>query len=219
VKDDLLQYIETYGREHKIFYGKRRKVNITKTVETMIYDHRELTEKRLWERTTETQTNPSSIEESLKSRKFATLLDLKTKIVLCAKDFAKNRGRIQKVPLSFCDNCFQYNPDCPCKQDAPTQIVSELPTRYNGGDNAETSVKQIEKPTLEPNKISSTPLRMNWIQEYCFRQLSFSKATDDSYCHKTCKLVDGNRYRACMDVYERFLKGETIDYIAQSSTF
>lgn len=157
---DLLQYIETYGRENKIL-KKNRSVNITKTIETMLREHRTFTEKRLWESVRGTQTNPSSIEKSLKSRKFATLLDPETLIIACAKDFAK-KGKIHKVQLSFCDNCFQRNPQCPCKQDSPTQNVYKPPiptrsVRHNGGDppvsDSTIVSNEIACPMLDGEKI------------------------------------------------------------------
>ena len=53
--------------------------------------------------------------------------------------------------------------------------------------------------------------RVDWIKQYCLRNLRPNQVNDDSYCHDTCKLLDVNRYEACMQLYNEWKQGKHVN--------
>ena len=53
--------------------------------------------------------------------------------------------------------------------------------------------------------------RLEWINKHCLRNLTSRQTNDDSYCHDTCKLLDVNRYEACMQLYNEWKQGKHVN--------
>lgn len=81
-------------------------------------------------------------------------------------------------------------------------------------EEMEDTIKKVESRPIPPTPIKPIP---HTIQEkasikpnsklpigpppkYCLRNLSFTHATDDSYCHETCIKATPTKYKACQEV-------------------